>query len=188
MLESFAEIAQAHPLLAPVLFMLLRMVPILIPPIPGIAFDLLGIALFGWLWGLIYALIGAHVASVIAFYIARYHREWVAAHIAPIAALHRLEEQYSERQKFVILVAVRFLTSPFFDYMNYLAGLTKLSLPRYLLSTFVGVFPYAFCIYYFGERLLSAHWLYGIFAFLGTALLFGVFQERLVRRIATRFR
>ena len=184
MLENIKEIAIAYPLLAPLLFVLLRSVPVIIPPIPGVGFDLLGIALFGWQYGLILALLGGHLGSVIAFYLARRHRAFVARHVHALSALHALEEQYSERQKFWTLVGVRFMTSPLFDYVNYIAGLTKMSFSKYLLSTFIGIFPYAFCIYYFGQRMLQMGWVYAVFAFVGLLILLSLFQDRIMRHFS----
>jgi len=177
-----------YPVLAPILFILLRAVPVIIPPIPGIAFDLLGIAVFGWKLGLILALIGGHLGAIIAFYLARYYRDFVARYLAPIRTLHHLEERYSEKEKFWILIAVRFVTSPVFDYVNYVAGFTKMSFTKYILSTFIGVLPYSFCIYYFGGKLLMSGWLYGIFIALGVLIITSLFQEKILSYLASKIR
>ena len=177
-----------HPLLAPLLFVLLRAIPVIIPPIPGIAFDLLGIAVFGWKLGLILALISGHLGATIAFFLARYCRDFVARYLAPVRTLHQLEDRYSEKEKLWILIVVRFITSPIFDYVNYAAGFTKMSFTRYILSTFVGVLPYSFCIYYFGDKLIASGWIYLIFVVTALVFIAALFQEKIMTCIAQKIR
>ena len=181
MIEQFRDMALAYPLLAPLLFVLARAVPIIIPPIPGIGFDLIGIILFGWQWGLVFGLLGGMLGSAVAFYLTRRHRAWVLARMPLLATLHALEDRYSERQKFWTLVGVRLLTSPMFDYVNYVAGLTKMRFRSYMLSTFLGVLPYAFCVYYFGERVLAMGWLVGVCAFVVLMCGVGMLQHQLMQ-------
>src|SRR5215813_8837206 len=63
-------------ILAPVLFMLLQALQVIISPIPGEATGFLGGYLFGEALGLIYSTIGLTVGSVVAFAIGR----WLGAH------------------------------------------------------------------------------------------------------------
>lgn len=171
-MEAFlSSLLEAHPVLAPLVFIFLRAIPVIVPPIPGVAFDLVGVAMFGWKWGLVLALMGGHLGGIISFFIARYLREPAAAYFVPLRKLHELEERYSERQKFWALVGMRFVTSPVFDYVNYAAGLTKISFPMFILTSFIGVLPYSFVIYYFGDLTLEASPLFALMFFSGIAIL-----------------
>ena len=149
------SILTTYPVVAPALFVIARMLPIVIPEIPGLIFDLVGVAIFGWKLGLVLALIGALLGSSVSFFIARRFREAVVKHFVPLQKLHELEARYSEKQKFWTLVGARFITSPFFDYVNYAAGLTRMSFPTFISSTFIGILPYAFIVYYFGGLSLT---------------------------------
>jgi len=180
--EFLSSILTNYPLLAPLFFILLRAVPVVIAPLPGIAFDLVGIAVFGWQMGLVLALIGGHLGASISFFIARYYREPAARYFVPLQRLHELEEHYSERQKFLTLVAVRFITSPFFDYVSYAAGLTRMPFWTFLLSTFIGVLPFSFVIYYFGGIIFNWGILYITFFFIGIALLSVLFGKTLIKK------
>lgn len=168
------QILTQHPLLAPIIFILVRTVPVIIPPIPGVVVDLVGVAMFGWKLGLFLALIGAHIGASVAFFIARYYRESAVKYFVPLQKLHELEAQYSEHQKFWALVGVRFITSPFFDYMSFAAGLTRMSYLTFLASTFLGVLPYAFTVYFFGGLSLDQGPLFAILFFLGLAIMGGL--------------
>src|SRR3989344_3540168 len=171
--EYLSSILAAHPVLAPVLFIFLRAIPIVIPPIPGVPLDLVGVTMFGWKFGLFLALIGAHIGAAASFFIARYFRESAAKYFVPLQKLHDLEAKYSERKKFWALVGVRFITSPFFDYASYAAGLTKMSFWTFLFSTFIGVLPFAFAIYYFGNLALYQSPWFGVAFFIIVALVAG---------------
>ena len=177
-----ASILAAHPILAPVLFIFLRAVPVVIAPLPGVAFDFVGVAVFGWKFGLVLALIGGHLGATIAFFIARYFREPAVKYFVPLQKLHEFEGRYSERQKFWVLVAVRFITSPFFDYVSYAAGLTKMSYGTFIASTFLGVFPFSFVIYYFGGMIFNNGLLYTVFFFLGIGILSVLFSKLLLKK------
>ncbi len=62
--------------LAPVVFILLQALQVIISPIPGEATGILGGYLFGQALGLLYSTIGLTVGSVVAFWIGR----WLGAH------------------------------------------------------------------------------------------------------------
>ena len=63
-------------MLAPVVFILLQALQVIISPIPGEATGILGGYLFGQWLGLLYSTIGLTVGSVVAFWIGR----WLGAH------------------------------------------------------------------------------------------------------------
>jgi len=150
MTELITVLLQNHPILAPAIFIVVRAIPVVIAPIPGIFVDLVGISIFGWRLGFILALVGVHLGAFIAFMLARIFREPLVSRFLPLQKLHEWEDSYSEKQKFWMLVSIRIATSPFFDYLSYAAGLTKMSVSRYLFSTFLGTLPLMLGIYYVG--------------------------------------
>lgn len=171
--EYLLSLLTAHPVLAPALYVFLRTVPIIIPPIPGVLVDMVGVAMFGWKMGFLLGLVASQVGATIAFYISRYFREPAAKYFVPLQRLHELEGRYSERQKFWALVAARILTAPFFDYASYAAGLTKMSYGTFILSTFISVLPFFFVIYYFGELAFNQGPLYLIMFFVTIVVVVG---------------
>jgi uncharacterized membrane protein YdjX (TVP38/TMEM64 family) len=50
---------------------------------------------------------------------------------------------------------LRFISSPFFDIINYVAGLTKIKASTYLFATIIVTAPLGFIIYYFGGIVLN---------------------------------
>ncbi len=182
MQEFFLSFVDQYPYLAPFLFILLRAVPIVIAPIPGLAVDFVGLALFPWYQAFALALLGAHLGAAIAFYIGRVFRESAVRYFAPLRRVHSWEDEYSEQQKFWTLVVVRLFTSPFFDYVSYAAGLTKMSFGKYILSTFIGITPYVFAIYYFGGLAFFQGPLYALVFFVTFAVLAGLFGKKIMKK------
>ncbi|MCI0619483.1 VTT domain-containing protein [Candidatus Wolfebacteria bacterium] len=177
-MEEFAQnILGTYPVLAPLLFVLLRTLPIVIPPLPGIILDFLGITLFGWLQGFLLAGVGVMLGSMIAFSIARTFREPLVRRFIPLQKLHTWEDRYSETRKFWGLVLLRITTAPAFDYVCYAAGLTKISATRFFLTTFLSATPLGFLIYYFGG-MSFAQGPYGIAVYIvSLVLLFLTFKK-----------
>ncbi len=150
MIDVLQGFLSHYPVVAPVIFVLLRTVPIVIAPIPGLLLDVLGIAVFGWQFGFVLGVIGVNLGALAAFYIGRYFREPAVRRLASLRLVHEWEDSYSEKQKFWVLVLLRFTVTSYFDYVSYAAGLTKMRVSHYVLSTFIGTLPFMFLVYYLG--------------------------------------
>ena len=173
--EYLLNLLQQFPIAAPVLFIIARTLPVILSPIPGLFVDLIGINIFGWKLGLVLATIGVYIGAMIAFYIGRYFREPAIKRFSTLRKFSELEEKYSENQRFWMLVAIRLITRPFFDYVSYAAGLTKMKPLKFLLSTFLGTFPLMFSIYYFGGLTFDRGLFFGVVFFVAIFILSLVF-------------
>ena len=108
--------------------------------VPGIiAMTLVGGLLFGVLMGTVYVLVGATIGATIAFLSARYVLgNWIQ---------HRYEEHLKafnneiSRHGYNYLIAFRIVPIMPFFLVNYLAGITKMPLSRFIWTTAVGMFP-----------------------------------------------
>lgn len=155
MLETLQQVLIDHPILAPALFVLIRIIPIVIAPIPGLVFDFVGVAVFGWLQGFILAETAVLLGTTIAFYIGRIFREPAVRRFTSLEKVDAWREKYSEDQQFWFLVFARALTSPVFDFVSYAAGLTNISYKKYILITFTASAPLALSFYYIGDSSFS---------------------------------
>lgn len=156
MLATIQTFLENYPIIAPIVFIILRTLPIIIPPIPGLLLDAVGVIVFGWLYGFIYAEIAVLIASMTSFYIGRKFREPFLGKFISIQKIHEWEDKLSEKEKFWALISIRFISSPFFDIVNYIAGLTKISAWSYFWATLIVTAPMGFMIYYFGSVILNA--------------------------------
>ncbi len=152
MIDALKIFLEQHAVLAPVLFVLIRTIPIVVAPIPGLLLDVLGIALFGWQFGFILGLIGVNLGALGAFWIGRHFRERAVRRLASLRLVHEWEGMYSEKQKFWVLTLLRVVTTSYFDYVSYAAGLSKMRMSLYALSTFIGTLPFMFLVYYLGGK------------------------------------
>ena len=156
MIQTLQSFLTEYPIIAPAIFIFIRILPVVIPPIPGLVIDAVGLVVFGWFHGFVYATIAVIIASMISFYIGRYFREPVLSKFISIQKIHDFEDKLSDKQKFWGIVSIRFVSSPFFDIINYVAGLTKIKASHYFLSSIIVTTPLGFMIYYFGGFILNA--------------------------------
>lgn len=140
MQETLIQFFKNYPIITPIIFILLRSMAVIIPPIPGLVFDLAGIAVFGPVVGFIYAETGVVLGAMVAFYIARRFREPVVKRFVSLQKVNKWEQTVSEHKKFWTFVAIRLPTNAFFDYISYGAGLTKIKPFTFFFSTLLVIF------------------------------------------------
>jgi uncharacterized membrane protein YdjX (TVP38/TMEM64 family)/rhodanese-related sulfurtransferase len=106
---------------------------------PGAIFGLVGGALFGPLWGTLLNLAGATIGATAAFLVARY----VAAGWVRTTAGPRIERLISgvEAEGWRFVVLMRLVPLVPFNLLNYALGLTRISLPQYVLASLVAMAP-----------------------------------------------
>lgn len=177
MVEFSKQLLLTYPVLAPVLFVIIRAIAIVIPPIPGVAIDLVGIWVFGWVYGFILGETGVLVGSFVAFLLARKFREPLVKRMAPLRVVEKWEEKYSEQQKFFALVGIRLIAIPLFDYISYAAGLTKIKLNTFIFSTLLGTLPTMFILYYFGDVAFNKGIYFAIAFVIGIIILWVVYKK-----------
>ena len=141
MQEGLRQLLDSYPLLAPAVFIVVRSLAIIIPPITGAFIDLAGIAAFGPLTAFFLGEAGLMLGAVVAFLIARRFREPAVRRFTALEGVTRWEESISEARKFWTLVLIRLPTNAFFDYVSYAAGLTKIGFWKFFFSTLIGHLP-----------------------------------------------
>lgn len=186
MQEFIAQILPNSPLIAPVIFILIRALVIIFPPIPNIAVDIPGIVIFGWVAGFIYAEIGIMLGAMVAFGIARRFREPLVKKFVSLQRLHSWESKLSGSQKFWTLVTIRLLTNPLSDYLNYAAGLTTIGTAKFFFSTLIGSTPIVFLVYAFVGLSLNKSIFYGAVSLTALIILILVFRKLIFNRYLSK--
>jgi uncharacterized membrane protein YdjX (TVP38/TMEM64 family)/rhodanese-related sulfurtransferase len=120
----------------------------------GALLSLAGGALFGPVWGTVWNLLGATLGATAAFLLARgIVGAWVAHRLG--GRLRRLVDGVStEGWRFVALMRLVPLVP--FNLLNYALGLTKISLPVYILTSLVCMLPGAVAFTWLGYAGRSA--------------------------------
>lgn len=119
---------------APLVVMLLRMVSIVIPALPGTGYSLLAGALFGFTQGLIAIAIADAIACTINFYIAkRYGRHLVQKIVGEkfMDKVDSINQNYLEDNIFLVTAL---LMTGLFDFVCYGVGLTQMKWRRFLTT------------------------------------------------------
>ena len=116
--------------------------------LPGAIIGLAGGALFGPVWGVLWTLTGATLGASVAFLAARFvASDWVAAR-AGGRLKTLLDGVEAEGWRFVALTRL----VPLFPYnlLNYALGLTRIPFPAYVLTTLVCMAPGTIAFTYLG--------------------------------------
>ncbi|MBU2109882.1 VTT domain-containing protein [Patescibacteria group bacterium] len=177
MQEFITQLLLDHSVLAPVIFIIIRILSVIFSPIPGFAIDIPGILVFGWLPAFIYSEIGVITGAMIAFFIARKFKEPLIRKFVSLQKLHTWENKLSEKQEFWTFVSLRLISKPFFDYISYAAGLGRISAKKFFLATIIGVIPVEFLFFYFGGIFLNKGIYYAILFIIAIIIIGLVFKK-----------
>lgn len=135
--------------LGPIIFILLYIV-ITVAFLPASVVTLGAGVVFGVIKGSILVFIGAMLGATAAFLVGRYvARDWVAKKIAGNEKFQAIDEAIGrEGRKIIFLIRL----SPAFPFnlLNYALGLTKVSLPDYVMGT-TGIIPGTIMYVYLGS-------------------------------------
>ncbi|GAA0717133.1 putative membrane protein YdjX (TVP38/TMEM64 family) [Halorubrum trapanicum] len=173
---------------APIVFVGIQALQVIVAPIPGQVVALVAGYLFGSFWGTVYSLTGVLIGSAVAFSLAkRYGRSFVEN------VIH--EDVIARFDGFVDTVGIpglfAFVIIPGLpdDAICFLSGLTKWSLPTFIGVIAVGRLPaYVLTVYAGGElasgRFLSAM---ALVALVVVASAVGYYKQDAVRDLVERF-
>lgn len=133
--------------LAPVLFVLIYALGTVLF-VPGSVLTIAGGAMFGPVWGTLWNLTGATLGASLAFITARYvASDWVAKRCGE--RTNRLVRGVDE-EGWRFVAFVRLVPLFPFNLVNYAFGLTRIALGEYVLASFVCMAPGAFAYTYAG--------------------------------------
>jgi uncharacterized membrane protein YdjX (TVP38/TMEM64 family) len=154
MIETLRGYVQGWGVLAPLVYVGIVTVEVLIAPIPGLLLYAPGGAIFGGFLGGALALAGNTLGSAIASFLARaLGASWLARHVhSPRFAAIR--DRLQPRGAWVVFVLrLNPLTSS--DLVSYAAGLAGVPSSRVALGTFFGMMPQCFLQAYLAEKLFE---------------------------------
>ena len=127
---------------AGLVFLLVQVVQVVIPIIPGGASSTVGVLLFGAVQGFFLNYAGMCIGSVIAFYLSqRYGRRLLCA-MFDDALIEKYESWTSANHRFTKLFAIA-IVIPFMpdDFLCYLAGTTAMPWKHFIPIVFLGRIP-----------------------------------------------
>jgi uncharacterized membrane protein YdjX (TVP38/TMEM64 family) len=125
---------------APVVFVLVTAVGVVVAPIPGPALALAGGYVFGWLPGVVYSMVGVTIGSVIALSLSRRWGRPYVERVLSAAAIERFDALVADHGDLALFLCFLVPGLPD-DALCFLAGLTTIRLRRFLVLTVVARTP-----------------------------------------------
>jgi uncharacterized membrane protein YdjX (TVP38/TMEM64 family) len=170
---------------APVVFIAIQALQVIISPIPGEITGPVGGALFGTVWGLIYSTIGLTAGTLFCFWVGR---KWGEPLVRPW-----LSEHHWNRVSFVleaegaILCFILYLIPGFpKDILSYLFGISPMPFWVFAVVSTVGRLPGTWISSYFGAHVGQQQYIYAIaFIAIVAAIALPLYYHR--DRIVARF-
>jgi uncharacterized membrane protein YdjX (TVP38/TMEM64 family) len=130
-------VAAAGPL-APVVFVLLKALTIVVTPLSGTPLRLAAGALFGFWEGVGLSVLGGVLGGSANFWIARQYGRRVVARLLGPSALARVEPMLGRLSNWRALALARLVLAPLWDVLSYGVGLTRLRFTTYLAVAILG--------------------------------------------------
>lgn len=137
-------------ILAPLFFIIVQAVQVVIPILPGAVGCAFGVAFWGAFKGFIYNYTGICIGSVLAFLISRACGEDITEKITSKKFYRKYSKYLINQKKFDKFFALMiFLPVAPDDFLCYLAGVSKMSLKKFILIILLGK-PAAILLYSMG--------------------------------------
>jgi uncharacterized membrane protein YdjX (TVP38/TMEM64 family) len=152
-LDGISKRLQSTGAFAPVVFMLIMALSVVLTPIPGLPLNILAGPVFGPYWGTLYVAVGSTLGAVASFTLARFFGR------AFIARFLRGHINFCRRCSDMLVTKIVFFSRliPFvsFDLVSYGAGLTRMSPWKFGIATFLGTLPLSFIYTAYGAVILE---------------------------------
>jgi uncharacterized membrane protein YdjX (TVP38/TMEM64 family) len=171
--------------LAPVVFMAIQALQVIISPIPGEITGPVGGALFGTLWGVIYSTIGLTFGTLVCFAVGRM---WGEPLVRPWLSEHNWNRMsFILEAEGAILCFILYLIPGFpKDIISYLFGISPMPFWVFAVVSTVGRLPGTWISSYFGAHVAEQQYIYAIafIAFIAAVSLpLYYYRERIVRHL-----
>ena len=125
--------------LAPLCFLLLQTIQVVIPVVPGGVSCIIGVAMFGPLYGFFLNYAGMVTGSVISFLLARHYGQTFLLKFVSEETFQKYISWTEKGKKFdIFFLLALILPSMPDDLLCLIAGLTSMSMKKYLVFTLLG--------------------------------------------------
>ena len=170
--------------MAPLVFIAIQALQVIISPIPGEITGPVGGALFGTLWGLIYSTIGLTVGTLLCFGAGR---RWGEPLVRPWLSEHNWNRMnFILEAEGAIICFILYLVPGFpKDIISYLFGISPMPFWLFATVSTLGRVPGTWISSYFGAHVAEQQYIYAV-AFLALVLAICLplyyYRERILRR------
>lgn len=130
--ESLQKFLQNYGIWAPIIFMLLQILQIVVPVIPGGITTAFGVVMFGPLWGFIYNYISVCIGSIIVFLISRFFGKEVVLSIFGEKNFKKYDKWLNNEKYNKFFAWAIFLPFAPDDFLCYFSGLTDMEFKTFV--------------------------------------------------------
>lgn len=159
-MQSLQTVVNSAAVFGPLLFILIQIIQVIIPIIPGGLSLAAGVLLFGPIEGFVYNYIGICIGSIIIFLLSRHYGKPLVEHLVSEKIYTKYAHWLNNQQRFDKLFALAiFLPVTPDDALCLMAGLTDISFKKYtaiiLLAKPASIFLYSMALVYGGTFLTN---------------------------------
>mgnify|MGYP006278197001 CR=1 FL=1 len=168
--EEFEEFLVSWGPLAPLLYILITALAVVISPIPALPIYFVAAFLWNPFLATVFTVIGNVIGAVIAFLIARMiGKDFISKIFRRDVTICR---NCTDAQVAGALLVARFFPIFHFDIISYAAGLTHISLRLFTIVTTIGIIPKIFLVIYMGNSFFVGKYIMSLIALILVILLF----------------
>ena len=151
--ETIRDFVNSYDSLAPIIFILMQILQVIIAPLSHYVVSIAGGFIFGTGLGFLYNLIGRIIGTAIAFYLGRYLGRKIIQHVVKLETINRYD-YYFEKGKILLFLAY-FL--PLFpdDELSYLAGMSRINPKVFMVIMALGHVGGSLSLAYLGNGINS---------------------------------
>lgn len=148
--DVFRDYIVSFGIWAPIIFILIQIVQVIIPILPGAIGCVAGVIIFGPWLGLLYNYIGICIGSIIVFMLAKQYGRQLVKGVVREKSYEKYIGWVNKGKRFerLFLYSILFPVAPD-DLLCYLAGLTKMKLRKFMIIILLGK-PVPIAIYSLG--------------------------------------
>lgn len=151
--DQFREVIRSYGYGGVLVFILIQVLQIVIPVIPGEVVQVAAGYIFGTWFGTLYLIIGAVLGTTITFYAARFLGYPLVRAFASEERLERLSEIVKSSKSDLVIFFLFLLPGLPKDLLTYVGGVTPIHGPRFLLLTLGARLPALFASVVVGSNL-----------------------------------
>lgn len=156
-IETFREFIAGFGIWAPLIFLLIQIVQVIIPILPGAIGCIAGVIIFGPWMGILYNYIGICIGSIMVFSLSRRYGQQFVKGIIQEKSYEKYIGWVDRGKKFdtMFAFAIFFPLAPD-DLLCYIAGLTKMKLRKFVVIILLGK-PLSIALYSMGMATIGRH-------------------------------
>ena len=168
--ENVKEFVLGFGIFAPIIFILVIALQVLLAPIPGQVAGLAGGFIFGAALGTIYSMMGLIIGSFFAFYLSRKFGRPFVEKVVDKKTINKFDKTINEKGLFALFLIYLLPALPD-DAISFLAGLTKIKIRTLVLISAIGRLPGFIILSIIGAGLASENTGFSILLFITMMLI-----------------